>query len=444
LISFNLRDSFEELVDVMRLRAVEKNIYLQLHFADGVAEQVMGDPGRIRQIMMNFISNAIKFTSHGGVFVEVDAKPLANGNARYIFSVEDTGIGIPEDKLETVFEEFTQADSSTTRKYGGTGLGLSICALLAKLMGGELAVSSREGQGSIFSLSIDLPLAYKETAEATSLPSLNAKQVLVLGDITGPHKLNQRWAQRWGADVVFVDGFEQLPADIVGRFDVLLIDQSVGDEVAMHLASQLRNEPGGQQLAIILLASTMVHDRGSMLAEKGFDAYLSRPVKEQQLYLTVAKAVESRQHGVRPNFINPFTFSEPKTDSYNVAEGKMRILLAEDNVVNQKVAIRMLQKLGCTIDVAANGSEAVKMWRQFPYDLIFMDCHMPVMDGYEATTEIRNSEAVGQHVPIVALTANALEGEAQVCAKVGMDGFVAKPVKISDLEKIVVEYSPRS
>jgi CheY-like chemotaxis protein len=188
----------------------------------------------------------------------------------------------------------------------------------------------------------------------------------------------------------------------------------------------------------------MVHDRGSMLAEKGFDAYLSRPVKEQQLYLTVAKAVESRQHGVRPNFINPFTFSEPKTDSYNVAEGKMRILLAEDNVVNQKVAIRMLQKLGCTIDVAANGSEAVKMWRQFPYDLIFMDCHMPVMDGYEATTEIRNSEAVGQHVPIVALTANALEGEAQVCAKVGMDGFVAKPVKISDLEKIVVEYSPRS
>lgn len=447
LIVFNLRDSFEELVDVMKLRAAEKHIYLQLHIDDGVDELVVGDPGRIRQIMMNFISNAIKFTGHGGVLVNVSAKKSSLGKVEYCFSVEDTGIGIPANKLETVFEEFTQADSSTTRKYGGTGLGLSICALLAKLMDGYLSVSSKENQGSVFTLLLELPLASGIVPPVASKPLADDIKVLIVGDITGQHQINRRWCEQWCSRLQVVDDVEAAQIRIEQAvnqqepFDAIIVDEVVGIDRVIGFTGALRASPVSANLVVCVLTSKMQKDRGESLLAAGVDAYLSRPIREYHLRLSIEKLVSQRRQQQTVEFITPFTFSEQKGDSLETSEGTIRILLAEDNVVNQKVAIRMLQKLGCTVDVAANGREAVRMWKQFPYDLVFMDCHMPVMDGYEATTEIRKNEGPNEHVPIVALTANALEGEAQVCAKVGMDGFVAKPVKITDLESVVNQYA---
>lgn len=447
LITFNLRDSFEELVDVMKLRAAEKQIYLQLHIDEGVHERVVGDPGRIRQIMMNFIGNAIKFTGYGGVLVNVSAQTISQNEAEYCFSVEDTGVGIPTEKLETVFEEFTQADSSTTRKYGGSGLGLSICALLAKLMGGRLSVSSKENQGSVFSFTITLPLGAQSESSVLIKPLADDIKVLIVGDMTGYHQINRRWCERWTSRLQVVDDVEtahmQLSESALQQqpFDAVIIDEYIGLDTALNFARKLRTTPEGDKLALCVLTARVQQDRGESLLAAGVDAYLSRPVKEHHLRLAIEKLVSQRRQQQPVEFITPFTFSERKGDVLRLSKEKMRILLAEDNVVNQKVAIRMLQKLGCSVDVAANGREAVRMWRQFPYDLIFMDCHMPVMDGYEATTEIRRNEEPNQHVPIVALTANAMEGEAQVCAKVGMDGFVAKPVRVTDLETIVNQYA---
>lgn len=447
-IAFNLRDNFEELVDVMKLRAAEKRIYLQLHIDEDVDERVIADPGRIRQIMMNFISNAIKFTGHGGVLVNISAKKRSHGKADYCFSVEDTGIGIPTDKLETIFEEFTQADSSTTRKYGGTGLGLSICALLAKLMDGHLSVTSKENQGSVFSLSLALPLALDLEPQVVNKPLVDDVKLLIVGDITGQHQINRRWSEQWCRRLQVVDNIEtaQMQLEQAAHqqepFDAIIIDEVIGStESVTSFARQLRAALVTTNLAVCVLTSRAQKDGGESLSAAGVDAYLSRPVKEHHLRLTIERLVSQRRQQQVIPFITPFTFAQKKISTLKISKEKIRILLAEDNVVNQKVAMRMLQKLGCHIDVAANGREAVRMWRCFPYDLVLMDCHMPIMDGYEATTEIRKHEGPDEHVPIVALTANAMEGEAQVCAKVGMDGFVAKPVKITDLEAIVNQYA---
>ncbi len=304
-IAFNLRESLEELLELMRLKAVEKGISLRLVFAADTPEQVCGDPGRLRQVLMNLIGNAIKFTHQGGVELAVSAQPSRPGSARFRLAVSDTGIGIPANKIDAIFEEFIQADHSTTRMYGGTGLGLAISRRLSALMGGELKVRSTPGKGSCFWLELELPLA----PAAESIAAL----------------------------------------------------------------------PEASVAALTATAST----------------------------------------------------------------GRCRVLLVEDNVVNQKVAMRMLERLGARVDIAADGHEAIHMWQNLPYDLILMDCHMPELDGYAATREIRRTECErGGRVPVVALTANALEGEREACLAAGMDDFVAKPVKIADLAAILRRYAP--
>jgi signal transduction histidine kinase/CheY-like chemotaxis protein len=445
-IDFNLRDSFEELAELMKLRAVDKHIYLQLRIQEGMPEIVIGDPGRIRQVMMNFVSNAIKFTNKGGILIDISAKALPSGSYQYRFAVEDTGIGIPSNKLEHIFEEFAQADSSTTRKYGGTGLGLSISVLLARLMGGEVNVDSHEGVGSTFWLSLDLPIvsvAHKDLGEVFT--GLQAKRVLVVGDITGSHHLNTEWCERWGMDVVTTDdssdaGRLYLDSQQTGStFDVVLIDDVVGVDSYTQLAAQVR-EPS----VLILVTSAALFDTGGSIAKLGFNAYLSRPVREYQLKKAMLQLLSGESSEGARRFVTPYSLGQKKERPDITSKGQIRVLLAEDNIVNQKVAVRMLEKLGCTVDVAVNGSEATTMWQQSPYDMILMDCHMPVLDGYEATKAIRKMEKLGQRTPIVALTANALDGEDQVCFDVGMDAFVAKPVKVSDLDVIIKRYAAKN
>ncbi|ARN75337.1 response regulator [Oceanicoccus sagamiensis] len=446
-IPFNLRSSFEDLAEVMKLKAAEKNIYLQLRFAKDLAENVKGDPGRIRQVMMNFVSNAVKFTSVGGVMIDVSSTPMANGNQLYRFAVEDTGIGISTTKLEHVFEEFAQADSSTTRKYGGTGLGLSICALLANLMNGKVEVLSREGEGSIFSLLLELETVELPVLDSPAMDEQNAAlNILIVGDITGRHQLTAEWCQRWGMNAHVVTKADEaiplmLEAHKAGKpFDTVIADEAIELLNCLSLAKNIRQEPLIAETALLLIAIGSLGDKGRIVEDAGFNGYLSRPVKESHFLKTLLQ-INQQSAASSKDFVTPFTFAEHKENKITVTDGRVSILLAEDNIVNQKVAVRMLEKLGCNVDIAVNGSEAVDMWQAQPYDMIFMDCHMPVLDGYQATEEIRRIENGERHIPIVALTANALEGEAQVCADVGMDGFIAKPVKVSDLETVIIDFT---
>ncbi|MCP3669563.1 MAG: response regulator [Gammaproteobacteria bacterium] len=448
-IRFDLRDNFEELLDVIKVRAAEKKIYLQLNINDGVQEQVIGDPGRIRQVILNFISNAIKFTNEGGVMLDVSAEPLQGSRARYTFAVKDTGIGIAESKVALVFEEFAQADRSTTREYGGTGLGLSICSLLARLMGAQVDVRSIEFEGSEFSLTIELD--YIDAVLPADKPE-RPLSILITGDVTADAQLNSKWCERWGVAWEFVaesaDVAPLLVASQAGGtpFDIVLYDAVLGYEEGMMMAGAIRRDELLSNTALLELNQYLPTDSGEEIKRAGFDGFLSRPVKEFNFRKAVELVVDARRFlpgadgNEEPAFITPFQFAGELIQARPSSLGQIRILLAEDNIVNQKVAVRMLQKMGCTVDVAANGLEALRMWRQFDYAMIFMDCHMPVMDGYEATREIRHEED-GQHIPIIALTANALVGEEQVCNEAGMDAFVAKPVKISDLEVVVERFA---
>lgn len=457
LIPFSLRTCFEDLTEAMKLKAAEKNIYIQLRFDQGIQENVRGDPGRIRQVMMNFISNAIKFTRQGGIMISVSASKLPSGNSQYRFAVEDSGIGISGEKLDHIFEEFTQADSSTTRKYGGTGLGLSISALLANLMNGKVEVSSKENQGSTFSLNLELAAAPSGALlEPQTLPAAQLK-VLVVGDVTGKYQLTKEWCQRWGMDVVAVDNIDNAMARTYeangaqNPFDVIIADESLELMACIRLAKKVRGDSAFAGVALLLISILPLGERTQIIEQAGFNGYLARPVKEVTLYKSLIQLAEQQRAALksaaiepidsRSEFVTPYSFSQYTPPKVTPTSGQPRILLAEDNLVNQKVAVRMLEKLGCDIDIALNGSEVLSMWRNHSYDLIFMDCHMPVMDGYQATREIRSSEQDGQHIPIVALTANALEGEAQFCADVGMDGFIAKPVKVSDLETVINEFT---
>lgn len=450
-IQFNIRNMMEDLVETMKLKAVDKNIYLQLRVGSDVEENVFGDPGRIRQIMVNFISNAIKFTKTGGVLINVCATSTEPGCSLYSVSVEDTGIGIPKDKIYHVFEEFTQADSSTTRQYGGTGLGLSISALLAKLMGGEVTVQSEEGRGSSFALSIELPwVKVAPTLTPVLKKNIPALKVLVLGDVTGEHQLTAEWCHRWGMLPTIVSNTDDAwgalsDARAAGQgFDVIIVDEAVNLLAGIHFCHKVRADDCNDAIMMLFVALGALGDKGRILEQAGFNGYLTRPVREGHLLKALLTLSEAKAPSNPPAFITPFTFTEYKETVVETSDTEVRVLLAEDNVINQKVAVRMLERLGCVVDVAVNGSEAVKMWRQSSYDLIFMDCHMPVMDGYEATRQIRREEAEQSHTPIVALTANALEGEAKVCMDVGMDGFIAKPMKLIDLEAVVINFSRRN
>jgi len=438
-IDFSLRDLLDDLLDVMRLKAAEKQLYLQLWYGAGCPERVRGDPGRLRQILLNFLSNALKFTARGGVLVRVEASRPLSGRALFRLAVEDTGIGIAPEKRAVIFDEFIQGDDSTTRVYGGTGLGLSISRRLAAVMGGAVQVESRLGQGSTFTLELELP------APAPSLPELapvrDPAPVLVVGESVYGHRVTVDWCRQWGFAVRFCESLAEASAWLDEPANVpqlMLVDDVLGQDAAEEFACQVRAREGLDAVPLVLLARTPLADRGQSAARAGFNAYLSRPLRQQQLRQMLELLFEQRQ---RAPFLTPAFFSDQGEFEIPARLGAFRVLLVEDNLVNRKVAARMLEKFGGIVDVAGHGREALRIWRQYAYDLILMDCHMPVMDGYEATREIRRIENNrGGHAVIVALTANALEGERETCLAAGMDDFLAKPIRLGDLEAVLRRY----
>ncbi len=444
--SFDLRVTLEEVTDLLAIRAEEKGLDFVVRYAPSTPQHVIGDPGRIRQVVTNLANNAIKFTKTGHVLINVECEKQTDDMARVRLAVEDTGIGIPEEKLEDIFEKFSQADASTTREYGGTGLGLSICKQLVELMGGTIAATSRAGSGSTFWFS--LPLRLETPLADPPLPSVDLTGVRIL--VADKSALNVRVLQEqmasWGMRTEGVasgeDALKALrEAQTSGDpYRIAVLDSQVPGMNGETLGRAIKVDPALHQTALVMLTSFSQRANAKHLAEAGFAGYLAKPVRQSKLLATLAAVLDPQRQDIATESVTGRTpaYSDQKRPGSPEASGGLvrpRVLLVDDTIANQRVAVRLLEKLGCRVDVAGNGREAVQMVDLFPFDLIFMDCQMPEMDGYEATAAIRQGGKA--HTPIIAMTAHALQGDRDRCLAAGMDDYITKPIRPNEVEGVL-------
>ena len=446
-LPFDLRVAVEEAADLLGARASEKGVELVVRYAPNAPARLIGDPGRIRQVLLNLAGNALKFTEHGYVLIAVDAPEVVDDVALVRIMVEDTGIGIPADKLSLLFNRFQQADTSTTRRFGGAGLGLAIARQLSELMGGNIVVESEVGRGSRFIATFRLPLDHGEVAGPLPRSPLHGVRALVVDDI----EVNRRvLLEQLGSFGMRVESAPSGPEAIAmlraaersgDPFRVGLLDHLMPDMDGEELGRTLRADAKFADLALVLFTSSGRRGEARRFTEAGFDGYLVKPLRPSLLHEALAAVLGARDQRKNVPLVTKHLLAEdmaatkPTPRVAGIA-AHWRVLVAEDNAINQKVAVRMLEKHGCRVDVAANGREAVEMFRRLPYDVVFMDCQMPEMDGFEATAAIRASEVRGaRRTPIVALTANAMAGDREKCLAAGMDDFVSKPISEARLSE---------
>ncbi len=445
IIDFDLRTSIEDTLDIMAERAANKHLELIYLMHPKVETWARGDPGRLRQVLMNLISNAIKFTDAGEVVVRVTCEEESPEGEVIRFEITDTGIGIASETQATLFQAFTQADVSTTRQYGGTGLGLAICARLVTMFGGAIGVESIPGQGSTFWFTVQLtksvaPRPSKLGAE----PDLEGLRVLCVDDNFTNRTILELQLRGWNLHVDSrADGPSALSqlqaAHRVGvPYGLVVSDMQMPGMDGFMLARVIKATPELASTRIIILSSIGQRGHGPTAQQVGIDAYLTKPVRQSQLYdsiaLVMSRAAETETEP--PSLVTRHRLTEVQ------AAAKVKVLLAEDNIVNQKVAVRMLEKLGCRVDAVANGLEVLDALGRIPYDLVLMDCQMPEMDGYSATGAIRNKEAgTGGHIPIIAMTANAMAGDREICLQAGMDDYISKPVKPDQLLEMIHKWA---
>jgi len=454
-LPFDLRNAVEEVAEILEPRAAEKEIDLIVHYTPGTPHRLIGDPGRVRQILLNLAGNAVKFTSQGHVLVTVRTQSCEDGMAVLTIAVEDTGIGVPADKLDMLFARFQQADSSTTRKFGGTGLGLAIARQLAQMMGGDITVTSEAGRGSCFTVTLALPLDTEAAPGPLPHSALEGVRVLVVDDL----EINRRvlFEQLGGAGLRVETCSSAMEALELVRaaaatpdpFRLALIDHLMPDMDGEQLGRTLRADTAFDRLGMLLYTSSGRRGEAKRFAEAGFDGYLVKPLRPSLIKEALSAVLGAREQGVRVPLVTRHLLIEAHTAQATSksatpagpAEIKWRVLVAEDNAVNQKVARQLLAKLGCRADVAANGIEAVDLLGKVRYDCVFMDCQMPEMDGFEATAAVRQMEkSLGRRTPIIALTANAMQGDREHCLEAGMDDFVAKPIREADLRAVIARW----
>jgi two-component system, sensor histidine kinase and response regulator len=443
ILDFDLRNAVEETVDLLAARARSKQLEFASLIYQNVPTLLRGDPGRLRQVLTNLIGNALKFTEHGEVIVRAEMEEESETRATIRFTVTDTGIGISETAQASLFQAFTQADGSTTRKYGGTGLGLSISKQLIGMMGGQIGVTSTPGQGSTFWFTANLE---KQPAGAfASLPAVENianLRVLIVDDNATNRKILSHQLGSWGMAHNEIDSapgaLELLRAAAAADagYDLAILDLLMPDMDGFELARAIKADPRLAEIRLIMLTSAGIRGDAAIAREAGVAAYLTKPVRQSQLFDCLTTVVS--------NPANSAAFSRCSEDlitKHTLQEGNQMspklILLAEDNIVNQKVAVRQLHKLGYRADAVANGREAVEALGRIPYDLVLMDCQMPEMDGYEATTEIRRLEGATRRTPIVAMTAHALADDREKSIAAGMDDHITKPVNVGDLARIL-------
>jgi signal transduction histidine kinase/CheY-like chemotaxis protein len=426
-VEFGLREAVEETIEIFAGRAHAKGLELACAIELDVPAAVFGDPMRLRQILINFVGNAIKFTDSGEVIVRV--RPVGkDGLLR--FEVIDTGIGISEEAQGHIFNSFSQADSFTTRKYGGTGLGLAICRQLAALMGGEIGVHSEVGRGSTFWFEVQLEPVANAAPTLTRLPRLNVAglRALIVDDNASNREILQQHLQSWGVEVAAVEtsaaALTALNAADGGGFDVGLVDDQMPGMDGIQLAKLIRKDSRWTNLRLILLSTRDDQESGSECAQL-FTAMLTKPLRRSQLFACISRVMT-----LQPGSAMDVPPAGPAfTGSASMRAAGPKILLVEDNPVNREVAVGMLEGLGCATETAENGRAALEAMKAVAYDAVLMDCQMPVMDGLTATGEIRRRELKfgAARVPIIALTANAMEGERERCLAAGMDDFLSKP-----------------
>lgn len=440
-LPFDLRECIESALDLIGGSAAEKQLDLAYLYGDDVPLGISADLTRLRQILLNLLSNAVKFTENGEVVLSVTAKPSAHGKVDLNFSVKDTGIGLTEKGMSRLFQSFSQADSSTTRKYGGTGLGLAISKRLAELMGGTMwAESEGAGKGSTFYFTITAKPAKLPKTKARTLvgkqSELVGKRLMVVDDNATNLKILSLQTQKWGTQTeAFSDPSEALEALKDGKtYDIAILDMHMPEMDGVALARAVRKQTSGMPL--ILFSSLGLRD---VEAEDDlFDAYLAKPLRQSQLFDTLVTLFAP----TTPKKIATKQPETTKTDPEMANRHPLRILLAEDNLVNQKLATRLLEHMGYRSDVASNGIEALESVARQTYDVVLMDVQMPEMDGLEASRRINADHPDGQRPKIIAMTANAMQGDREMCIAAGMDDYIAKPIRVELLTEALLRVPP--
>jgi PAS domain S-box-containing protein len=436
---FDLRRVIEEVTELLSTRADEHRIDLVVSYPASLPHRFVGDEGRIRQVLTNLVGNAVKFTEQGHVLIAVECLDL-DGEARMRIQVEDTGIGIPADKIGSLFGKFVQLDSSTTRRHSGSGLGLAISKQLVELMRGSVGVESTSGRGSRFWFTLPLPADPSSPAVPVVTSELKGLRTLIVDDVAVNRRVLEEqvagWGLRYDSLAAGVDVCARLRQAIQcgDPYQFVLLDYQMPEMDGGAVAAQIRSDRALADTAVILLSSVGHWNELRRLEGASVDVCLVKPVRPAHLLHALAKT-HSRRTLSPP--CPPVKTPAPAVKLRPACAPTVRVLVAEDNAVNQKVAVRMLEKLGLRVDVAANGREAVQMVGLLPYHLIFMDCHMPEMDGYTATRAIRRAEPPGRHITIIAMTAEAVEGARQTCLMAGMDDYISKPVRLDDLAQAV-------
>ncbi len=440
-IPFNLLDLVDDVAQMMAHHAHSKGLELIIDVANNIYPDVISDPSRIRQILTNMISNAIKFTDKGEVYVKVQTLKTFPDSDLVSFMVRDTGIGMTEEERNRLFKPFTQADGSTTRKYGGTGLGLAISRQLVELMAGHINCTSQSGQGAKFRFELKLKKT-KGSRTVANAPAFDLQGLrgLIVDDNANNRKLLAHQMSCWGVDQENVgSGMECLvclrEAVAAGKpFDMVILDMYMPHMDGLEVTRQIRSDPCLKTIKMVILTSVGIRGDAQLAREAGIEMYLTKPVRQIDFYNSLVALMRGEDFE-NNGLITQYNL-EKNTETFHHAS----VLLAEDNIINQQVAQGVLHKLGCQVDLAMNGLSAVKAVDEKKYDMIFMDCQMPRMDGYEATGEIRARGTCGKNgkrIPIVALTANALTGDREKCLAAGMDDYISKPFGQKQIAKVL-------
>jgi signal transduction histidine kinase/DNA-binding response OmpR family regulator len=448
VLDFNLRDSLEATLKTLALRAHEKGLELLCEVAPEVPEAVRGDSSRLRQIVVNLVGNAIKFTSEGEVALGVRALETEGENRLLQFTISDTGIGIPLEKQELIFEPFSQADTSTTRKYGGTGLGLTISTRFVGMMGGKIWVESEPGRGTRFHFTARLGVADAQAIKVGTLAPpemLRGVKVLVVDDNRTNRGILEGMLKRWEMNPTLVEGGEEALGQLSfareagDPYGLILTDMHMPNMDGFGLVERIRESPQLATATIMMLTSAGHRGDAARCQELGVAAYLLKPIRQSELREAIARALGAKeQEGMLP-LITRFSLQDGRDPS-----AFMSVLLVEDNAVNQRLAARLLEKRGHRVVVAANGREALAALEQGAFDLVFMDVQMPEMDGLEAIAAIRKKEQLsGKHQPVIALTAHVMKGDQERCVAAGMDGYLSKPIRPQELDAILKDYMAR-
>jgi len=433
-IDFDLRTTLENVTDVLAVAAHAKGLELVSLIDYNVPSLVMGDPGRLRQIVTNLVNNSIKFTAKGEVVIHVDVQSETEKDVVIEVSVNDTGIGIPANRVDCLFESFTQVDASTTRKYGGTGLGLTISKKLCEMMGGQISVTSEIGKGSKFQFTIILLKQSKLQSQKINIPnSIKEKLILIVDDNATNRKIVRGQLKFWGCNCdEAIDGVAALEelnraAKDGNPYDIAILDMLMPGMDGAELGSKIKSNPKLKSTILVMLTSIGMRGDAARMKEIGFEAYLTKPIKQSSFFdclVSVAGEKKIEKTMGNSSIITKHSMNESQ-------KRKVNILVAEDNLINQKVISRIIKKMGYQVDIACNGIEAIEALSKTAYDLVFMDIQMPAMDGFEATKEIRNkkSKVINHDIPIIALTANAMKGDQEKCEKAGMNDYASKPIK---------------